>query len=134
MARPKKCRRICSLPAVSKFKPAGKANGTVTLTFDEYETIRQIDYMGLTHEECANQMDVARSTVTSVYETARKKLADAMINVKTICIDGGDFEICDKNDACCGKCGKNKCGKCNHGTCEKCNGICNSPGAGCFVA
>lgn len=126
MARPKKSRRICALPSVIKFKPVGKTQGDVNLSFDEYEAIRLIDYVGLNHEECAKQMDVARSTVTSVYETARRKLAEAIVDGKVITVNGGDVEICENSDNCCGQCGKNKCGNCNHGTCENCDGKCDS--------
>lgn len=134
MARPKKCRRICSLPEANEFAPKGISNGEINVTLDEYEVIRQIDNLGLTHEECAKQMEVARTTITTIYDNARKKIADAMINCKVIKVDGGDIEICDNCADCCGSCGKNKCGKCNHGTCEKCTGVCLESGSSCFEA
>ena len=45
----------------------------VEMTLDEYETIRLIDLLDYTQEECAVQMGVARTTVQSVYNEARKK-------------------------------------------------------------
>ena len=44
MARPVKRRRICCLPEVTEFIPGdGKAEGTVTMTMDEFEAVRLID-------------------------------------------------------------------------------------------
>ena len=45
------------------------------MTVDEYESIRLIDLEGLTQEEAALQMEVGRSTVQSIYNSARRKLA-----------------------------------------------------------
>ena len=54
MARPPKQRCICSLPQVTGFTPQGcAADGTVELTYDEYEVIRLLDHMQMTQEQCA---------------------------------------------------------------------------------
>ena len=64
MGRPCRLRRICNEPAYDRFDPAGYPGGEkVTLTLDEYETIRVIDLEKLTHEQCARQMDISRTTV-----------------------------------------------------------------------
>ena len=63
MPRPRKCRRICVMPETNCFGPIGRKlpdTEPVILNLDEYETIRLIDLLGLTQEECALQMDVAR--------------------------------------------------------------------------
>ena len=79
MARPEKCKRICSLPKNNYFYAKNADNQddmqVMTLTLEEYETIRLIDYIGLTQEQCAEQMHVARTTVQRLYTDARKKLA-----------------------------------------------------------
>ena len=59
----------------------------------ELETIRLIDYQRMTQEECAEAMGVSRTTVTSIYEKARFKIADAMLNGKRIRITGGTYRI-----------------------------------------
>ena len=38
-----------------------------------------MDKEGMTQEECSNRMGVARTTVTSIYDSARKKIAEAFI-------------------------------------------------------
>ena len=43
MPRPRKCRKVCRLPRVNEFRPAGGAGECVTLAVDEYETIRLMD-------------------------------------------------------------------------------------------
>ena len=69
MARPSRCRRICSEPAYDSFIPEGIPCGSqVTLTLDEYEVIRLIDLEKRTHEQSARQMDISRTTVTEIYE------------------------------------------------------------------
>lgn len=94
MPRPKRCRRICGYPDYWSFVPEGVAEAeTVAFALDEYETIRLIDYEGLTQEECASQMAVSRATVAAVYEKARFKLADAIVNGKRIRITGGSYRI-----------------------------------------
>lgn len=105
MARPKKCRKVCRLPKVSEFHPLGNNNEYVTLTVDEYEAIRLIDKEGCSQEECAGYMQVARTTVQQIYNNARTKVADALVDGIGIRIDGGDYMICDgkeKQCVCCG--------------------------------
>lgn len=108
MPRPRKCRRICSLPENILFGPIGSTvresmGETVVMSVDEYETIRLIDLEDYTQEECAQQMKVARTTIQAVYNQARRKLADALINGKDLCIQGGDYVLCREPKECCGK-------------------------------
>ena len=64
MPRPPRCRRICDVPRVDKFCPnGGKDVEPILLTLDEYEVIRLVDLEQKTHEQCAAQMDISRSTV-----------------------------------------------------------------------
>ena len=94
MPRPKRCRRICGYPAFWSFAPEGTDEPeTIEFTLDEYEAVRLIDYQKLTQEECASAMCVSRTTVTSIYETARFKIADAVVNGKRLRITGGCYRI-----------------------------------------
>ena len=64
MPRPPRCRRICGAPQVDTFCPNGcEDTEPILLTLDEYEVIRLVDLEQQTHEQCAAQMDISRSTV-----------------------------------------------------------------------
>lgn len=108
MSRPRKCRKVCQLPATREFRPAGElpCKSAVILTVDEYEAIRLIDRQGFSQEECGAYMRVARTTVQAIYNSARKKLADALVDGLALRIEGGDYQLCDGTEEYCG------CGGC----------------------
>lgn len=118
MPRPLKRRRVCCLPQSSQFGPtnppvAVNKEEFVIMTIDEYETIRLIDLEGLNQEECAQWLNVARTTVQKIYMDARRKLAESLVNGKTLRIEGGNYVLCEDLDRphrggrCCGR----RCGK-----------------------
>ncbi|MDO4555519.1 MAG: DUF134 domain-containing protein [Lachnospiraceae bacterium] len=112
MPRPRKCRKVCSLPGNTEFVPknGGRNQPVIVMTVDEYETIRLIDKQGFSQEECSNYMKVARTTVQLIYMSARKKIADALVDGMPLRIEGGDYRICDGKEEFCG------CGGCRkHG-------------------
>ena len=122
MSRPQKCRRVCTLPRCGGFRPMEDApwSGTVTLGVDEYEVIRLIDLEGLTQEQCAVQMEVARTTVTGIYLSARRKLAQALVEGRRLHISGGDYVLCPRGEECPGRdCARRDCGmgRCGCGAC-----------------
>lgn len=95
MPRPQKQRCICSLPRARGFAPQGcGASGSVNLTYDEYEVIRLLDYMQMTQERCAERMGISRPTVTRIYDEARRKVADMLVNSRNLTISGGDVYVC----------------------------------------
>ncbi len=96
------------MPGSTEFGPIGNRhlNDGIVMAIDEYETIRLIDLLGYTQEQCAAQMNVARTTVQGIYNDARRKLADALVNGKSLVIRGGDYEICGETAADC------NCGGC----------------------
>ncbi len=98
MPRPLKWRKVCCMPQNSQFGPLDKNRKNeewITMSVDEYETIRLIDLDNLTQEETANQMNVARTTVQAIYSSARKKIAESLVNGKKLIIDGGEYRLCD---------------------------------------
>ena len=104
MPRPVKCRKVCHFPDVLEFFPIddNKKTPPIILTIDEYETIRLLDKEGYSQEQCAVSMQIARTTVQRIYEIARKKIADALIDGYPLKIEGGDFKICDGQSSNCG--------------------------------
>ena len=103
MPRPVKCRKVCHFPNVLEFLPADDTDKKtpIVLTVDEYETIRLLDKKGYSQEQCAVSMQIARTTVQRIYEIARKKIADALIDGRPLRIEGGDFRICDGQSSNC---------------------------------
>ncbi len=111
MPRPQKCRKICALPKVVNFGPleyVPEEEEAVQMGVDEFEVIRLIDLLGMTQQQCAKRMGIARTTVTRIYESARRKTADALANGKKLTIGGGEFTVCDglrpecaDNENCC---------------------------------
>jgi predicted DNA-binding protein (UPF0251 family) len=85
----------------------------VLMTVDEYEAIRLIDLQNLNQEDCAKQMNVARTTVQSIYIDARKKLADCLVNGKILRIEGGNYQLCSGHELTC------HCGVCQRYRCEE---------------
>lgn len=90
LPRPKRCRLIDKLPEYRSFSPDDvDAYESVTMTVDEFETLRLLDNEGLTQEQCAARMNVSRTTVTAIYDRARKKICDVLVNGKRLLITGG---------------------------------------------
>ena len=93
MPRPPRCRRICGVPQVDTFCPNGCENTEpILLTLDEFEVIRLVDLEQKTHEQCAVQMDISRSTVQEIYESARRKIAACLVH-ETAAHHWGNYRI-----------------------------------------
>ena len=114
MPRPRKCRKVCHMPQVCNFVPVGQDENqaTVVLTVDEFEAIRLIDEQGFSQEECSSYMQVARTTAQAIYNTARAKIATALVEGMPLRIEGGDYRLCEgKEDVChCGGCQRHRYG------------------------
>ncbi|HUJ12038.1 MAG TPA: DUF134 domain-containing protein, partial [Verrucomicrobiae bacterium] len=85
-------RRIRQLPGTTYFKPAGVPSRTlkeVALALDELEALRLADLTALHHEAAAEQMGISRATFGRIVESARRKVADALINGKALRMGGG---------------------------------------------
>lgn len=110
MPRPRKFRNVCHFPRNLRFLPEenGEKKPPVVLSVDEYETLRLIDREGFSQEECGERMNVARTTVQLIYTSARKKLADMLVEGRELRIEGGEYRLCNGNVA---SCGENSCFK-----------------------
>ena len=96
MPRPRICRRVKFLPETTYFKPAGvplRELEEVVLTVDEFEAIRLKDMERLEQEECAKKMKISQPTFFRLLNSARKKIADAIVNGKAIKIEGGIYNL-----------------------------------------
>lgn len=84
------------MPGVTYFKPAGipmRMLDEVCLSVEEAEALRLKDLEDLDQEQCAERMNISRPTFQRVLESARKKVADVLLNGKAIRIEGGNFEM-----------------------------------------
>ena len=116
MSRPRKWRKVCCLPESNLYGPldgSAKENEIIMMTVEEYEAIRLIDLEGLTQEECAEKMQVARATVQNIYKEARGKIAESLVNGNLLKIEGGDYQLYNESERKhgCGRCRRNRCGK-----------------------
>jgi len=96
MVRPRRIRRISFQPESTYFKPAGIPLNSLAesiLSFPELEAARLIDFEGKSQIETAKKMKVSQPTLSRLLKSARKKLADAIINSKAIKIQGGVFKM-----------------------------------------
>lgn len=96
MARPNKSKRISTLPEHTCFAPTEKRNNNkLILSVEEFETIRLLDYLGMTQEECAAHMDIGRATVQMLYTEARKKVSRFLVEGTSLCICGGNYTVAE---------------------------------------
>lgn len=96
MVRPKLCRRVGFNPNVTYFKPRGiplKNLKETILAVEEYEAIRLKDLENLEQEICAKKMNISQPTFHRLILSARKKIAEAIINGKAIKIEGGNYKL-----------------------------------------
>ena len=103
MGRRQLWRKVSSIPPITYFKPAGIRMAEleeIRLLVEEAEAIRLKDLEGLEQEECAKKMSISRSTFSRVLDSARQKIADALLNGKAIRIEGGNFEMATRRFRC----------------------------------
>jgi uncharacterized protein len=97
--RPKKTRWVKCSPGERCFRPQCKPPEElegVILTLDEFEALRLADFEELNQEEAALLMHISRPTFSRIIAIAHKKVADALVNIKAIKIEGGCCTITQK--------------------------------------
>ena len=99
MPRPKKLKIVNGLPEYNLYGPINASEeNSILMSIEEYETIRLIDVEGLKQEECAQRMQVGRITVQKLYADARYKIADLLVNGIVLKIEGGSYQINEKDE------------------------------------
>jgi len=87
MVRPLKPRRVLFDPDVVYFKPRAVPLSIleeVDLSMDELEALRLCDLKDLEQKETAKKMKISQSTLQRILTSARKKIAEALIEGKAI--------------------------------------------------
>lgn len=107
MPRKRCCGRVDDYPVSCRFVSSqNKGDETVTLGVEEVEAVRLKDMIGHDQSECAREMELTRPTFQRVLSGARKKIATALTEGKTIIIEGGHFIMKNRNFECL-DCGQN---------------------------
>ena len=93
--RPKKVRYIQTMPRVRKFSPRGRPGmpEEVELHMDEFEALKLADFQGFSQTEGAMAIRLSRASFGRALREARRKIADAIVNGKSIKIGLGDAQI-----------------------------------------
>lgn len=94
--RPKKIRWIKCAPRERCFKPQCKSQNKlqgVYLSLDEFEAIRLADFEQLKQIDAAKRMRISRPTFSRIISLAHRKIADGLVNIKAIRIEGGCCKI-----------------------------------------
>ncbi len=105
--RPFRCRRISTEAKVKYFKPRGIPLcelEEVVLTPDEFEALRLADFDLLYQADAAIKMKISRQTFGNIINSAHKKIADALLHGKAICINGQPEKLMFEMHEC-SKCG-----------------------------
>lgn len=96
MPRRKSRRRILEPPKFSGYRPYGyrhKGSGYVELLYEEYEAIKLTDYQLKNHQEACELMGISRATFARIYESARRKIAHALVDTKEIKVRTGNVYL-----------------------------------------
>ncbi len=106
MPRRKRLRKVVAPPGFKGYKPYGNSKHKkqhVDLLYEEYEAIKLADYDLLNHLEASKLMGVSRPTFARIYESARRKLAHALVETKEIRSVFGNAQL-DGTWYLCGDC------------------------------
>ena len=132
MPRPVKSRRVENLPEFTYFVPAGRRKceiEEISIKVEEFEAMRLKDVEDLNQEECAERMQISRQTFQNIIDSARKKIAIALIDGKAINISGGNYtrNVCQFKCLSCANTYEIKYEE-DRNTCPDCGGkeiVCN---------
>ena len=78
------------------FKPSGVQKSVLDetpISVDEYKAVRLKDFQGLDQAQAAPEMRISQPTFHRLVISARKKIADAIINSKALRIKGCCYQV-----------------------------------------
>lgn len=87
MSRKPGLKKVVAPPVFMGFKPYGCSDdckGSIDLLYEEYEAVKLADYKLMTHQEAGAIMGISRPTFARIYESARRKIARALVEAKEI--------------------------------------------------
>ncbi len=97
----------------------------VRLGLDEYEALRLADKEGYYQEDAARRMNVSRQTFTRIVSSARRKVAEALVDGLALRLEGGNVRIVDMRRFHCPGCEyvwKVSGGRARPARCPQCGG------------
>jgi len=105
MPRRKRSRKVVAPPGFKGYKPYGhiENNKVIELNYEEYEAIKLADYDILNHEKASQVMGISRATFARIYESARRKIAKALVESSEIKAVYGHAEL-NSDWLLCNKC------------------------------
>ncbi len=106
MPRRRRLRKVVAPPGFRGYKPYGMKSSSkesVELLYEEYEAIKLTDYDLMNHQEASEIMGVSRPTFARIYESARRKMAKALVETREIKTAFGNAWM-DKNWYECNSC------------------------------
>ncbi len=126
MPRRRRLRKVVAPPTFKGYKPYGiadsAANEPIELLYEEYEAIKLADYNLMNHQEASELMGISRPTFARIYESARRKIAKALVETREIITVYGNVWM-EKKWYVCNDCfakftipkpeQKNRCALCN---------------------
>jgi predicted DNA-binding protein (UPF0251 family) len=78
------------------YKPAGVRKKDLVervITIDEMEAVRLKDFLALDQADCAKKMNISQPTFHRLIVSARRGIADALVNGKSLKIEGGNYQL-----------------------------------------
>lgn len=101
MSRRRCIRFIGQEPVCRKFWPdTDRATEAVKLHFEELEALRLKDEQEMEQAGCAEYMGISRTTFQRILQSARKKVAVALLQGRAIHIEGGNYIMANRVFEC----------------------------------
>lgn len=89
IGRPEKKKKVCCGPRAIRFSPRGRPGrpDEVVIDIAGYEAIRLADHLDMTQKAGAAMMGVSQQSFSRIVRSARRSVADAIVNAKILRIE-----------------------------------------------